>query len=161
MVRTSSYSTKGWGALGKARALLVVRLAAVAQAVQALRCGLAVGAGDHLRQAPCELGHLLDVSQHFLRRCVFVQDLVLPSRAWHKLGLPSRAWHKLKQTHGAELAGDPVAGRACRPASTLMPGTIPALLSTSTKGLPAAVDWYSVSSNMMHPEMASLRPGAV
>ncbi len=42
-----------------------------------------------------------------------------------------------------------------------MPATIPALLSTSTNGFPAAVDWYSVSSNMMQPEMASLRPGAV
>ncbi len=51
MVRATPCGATGWGALGKARALLVVCLAAVAQAVEALRCGLAVGTGDHLRQA--------------------------------------------------------------------------------------------------------------
>lgn len=49
---TTSHGAKGWGALGKARALLVVRLAAVAQAVQALRCGLTIGTRKHLRRAP-------------------------------------------------------------------------------------------------------------
>ena len=48
-----------------------------------------------------------------------------------------------------------------RPVSTLMPGRMPCSRRVSTNGLPSAPDWYSVSSNMMHPEMYCPSPGAV
>ena len=42
-----------------------------------------------------------------------------------------------------------------------MPGTMPPSTKQSTMRLPSVVFWYSVSSNMMAPEMYSPRPGVV
>ena len=55
--------------------------------------------------------------------------------------------------------GEPASGFA--PVSTLMPGTMPWLESTSASGVPPELFWRMVSSYMMTPLMNSATPGAV
>ena len=56
-------------------------------------------------------------------------------------------------------SGDPASGVV--PRSTLMPGTIPARLRTSAKGVPSWAVWRMVSSNRMTPLTWSASPGEV
>jgi hypothetical protein len=149
--------------LGEPGAGLVVRLAPLVQVVDALRHGLAVLPPQRKTRSPDQAqevhgqAHSPDQARG-ARSCT--QPAERCSRARQRRGGGSR------EVLGGGAGKGWVAKRTApamgtTPLSTLMPTTMPLDRSRSTKDVPSAVLWYSVSSYMITPLMVSSRPARV